>query len=82
MGKPFLKYTNFPRQKLKKIYWQNGYIDITTNKTLNKFKNELGSKIKFFEIKNKIIEIDYLYQLNEANKNKVKYINLSKINPA
>lgn len=82
MGKKFLKFTNFPRQKLKKIYWQNGYIDITTNETLNKFKNELGLKIKFFEIKNKIIEIDYLYQLNEANKNKMKKVNLSKINPA
>jgi len=82
MGKKFLKFTNFPRQKLKKIYWQNGYIDITTSETLKKFKNELGLKVKFFEIKNKIIEIDYPYQLNEANKNKKKKINLSKINPA
>ena len=24
-----LKLTNFPRQKLKKTYWQNGYVDIT-----------------------------------------------------
>ena len=81
MGKINIKYTNYPRQKLKKIYWQNGYIDITTHKTLQKYKNELGPKIKFYEIKHKVIEIDYKYQLNDARKNATK-INISKVFPS
>ena len=60
--------TNFPRQKLEKFYWQNGYIDIIKPKTINKYRNELGKKILFYEIKSNIFEVDYKYQLKFANK--------------
>ena len=48
LGHDFTKFTNFPRQKLQTTYWQNGYVDITKVNTVNKFKNEIGKKIKVF----------------------------------
>lgn len=63
-----IKYSNYPRQKLNKVYWQNGYIDITKPETVKKYKNELGKKIAFFEIKSNIFEIDYKHQLKFARK--------------
>ena len=36
--------TNYPRQKLDKFYWQNGYVDIFKPSTIQKYKNELGKK--------------------------------------
>ena len=63
-----IKKTNYPRQKLKKFYWQNGYVDIIKPSTIRKYGNELGNKILFFEIQSNIFEIDYKYQLNFVNK--------------
>jgi len=60
--------TNYPRQKLEKFYWQNGYIDIIKPETIKKYGNELGKKILFYEIKTNIFEIDYKYQLKFVNK--------------
>ena len=60
--------TNYPRQKLDKFYWQNGYVDIIKPSTIKKYKNELGKKILFYEIKSNIFEIDYKYQLKFVNK--------------
>ena len=60
--------TNYPRQKLDKFYWQNGYVDIFKPSTIQKYKNELGKKILFFEIKSNIFEIDYKHQLNFVDK--------------
>ncbi|MDC3100633.1 acylneuraminate cytidylyltransferase family protein [Candidatus Pelagibacter sp.] len=66
MGEKNIKLTNFPRQKLKKTYWQNGYVDITKVETIMKYGNELGKKVKFFEIDHEIVEIDYKSQLKVA----------------
>jgi len=66
MGEKNIKLTNFPRQKLKKTYWQNGYVDITKVETIFKYGNELGKKIKFYEIDHEIVEIDYKSQLKIA----------------
>lgn len=60
--------TNYPRQKLEKFFWQNGYVDIIKPSTIKKHKNELGKKILFYEIKSNIFEIDYKYQLKFVNK--------------
>jgi CMP-N,N'-diacetyllegionaminic acid synthase len=65
-----LNLTSTPRQLLKKIYWQNGYVDITTPKTINKYKNELGKKITFYKINFKTIDIDYNHDLLNARNNK------------
>jgi CMP-N-acetylneuraminic acid synthetase len=67
-GMKNINKTNYPRQKLEKFYWQNGYIDIIKPKTIKKYGNELGKKIIFYEIKTNIFEIDYKYQLKFANK--------------
>ena len=73
LGHDFTKFTNFPRQKLQTTYWQNGYVDITKVNTVNKFKNEIGKKIRFFEIMEEIVEIDYKSQLKIAEiKTKLK----------
>ena len=67
-GMKNINKTNYPRQKLEKFYWQNGYIDIIKPETIKKYGNELGKKIIFYEIKTNIFEIDYKYQLKFANK--------------
>ena len=38
--------TNYPRQKLDKFYWQNGYVDIIKPSTIKKYRNELGKKMQ------------------------------------
>ena len=60
--------TNYPRQRLEKFFWQNGYVDIIKPSTIKKYNNELGKKILFYEIKSNIFEIDYKYQLKFVNK--------------
>ena len=67
-GMKDINKTNYPRQKLEKFYWQNGYIDIIKPETIKRFGNELGKKILFYEIKSNIFEIDYKYQLKFADK--------------
>lgn len=67
-GMKNINKTNYPRQKLEKFYWQNGYIDIIKPETIEKYGNELGKKILFYEIKTNIFEIDYKYQLKFVNK--------------
>ena len=41
--------TSYPRQKLDKFYWQNGYVDIFKPSTIQKYKNELGKKFYFMK---------------------------------
>ena len=67
----YLKYTNAPRQSLKKIYWQNGYVDILRPKTLKKFNNELGKKIVFYKINFHTIDIDYKHDLENIRNKKI-----------
>ena len=70
-----LKHTNAPRQSLKKIYWQNGYVDITKPKTLKKFNNELGKKIVFYKINFHTIDIDYKHDLENIKNKKIFSLN-------
>ncbi len=75
LGKKFINFSNKPRQALKKVYWQNGYVYITSNLTVRKFNNELGKKIIFFENDFLVDEIDYNFQYKNIQKkmnNKIK----------
>lgn len=50
---------NQPRQKLPKIYWQNGYIDVMRRETILKKRSMTGDKIKPLIIDNdSLIDID------------------------
>ena len=75
LGKKFINFSNKPRQALKKVYWQNGYVYITSNLTVRKFNNELGKKIIFFENDFLVDDIDYNFQYKNIQKkmnNKIK----------
>ena len=61
------KYQSVPRQLIPKTYWQNGYIDIVTPKTILKGSME-GSKILPFIINETIHDIDYLTDLKNFRK--------------
>ncbi len=76
-----LKLTNTPRQLLRKVYWQNGYLDITTPQTIKKYRNELGKKIIFYKINFQTIDIDYKHDLISA-KNKKRVLLGKKIFPS
>ena len=50
---------NYPRQKLKKAYWQNAYMDIIKYKTIKNKKSMTGKKILPFVLpQNNIFDID------------------------
>lgn len=72
IAKPIIKkYTmdqiNSPRQKFKKTYSPNGYIDIYKTENIVKNKNLYGKKSLAFLTK-RTIEIDDLYDLELARK--------------
>lgn len=64
---PNNKYNSIPRQLIPKTYWQNGYIDIITPKTILKGSME-GNKILPFIIDEQIHDIDYLSDLKNFKK--------------
>ena len=49
-----------PRQKLPKVYWQNGYVDIVKSNTILKLDSMVGEKCMSFICSNKTHDIDYL----------------------
>ena len=59
---------NQPRQDLPHVYWQNGYVDITTFDTIKKYKSVSGPNICPFIVNEKIFDIDHLEQLKETEK--------------
>ena len=61
------KYQSIPRQLIPKTYWQNGYIDIVTPKTILKGSME-GNKILPYIINETIHDIDYLSDLKSFRK--------------
>jgi len=72
IAKPIIKkYTmdkiNSPRQKFKKTYSPNGYIDIYKTQNIIKNKNLYGKKTLAF-LTRRTIEIDDLYDLELARK--------------
>ena len=62
-----------PRQKLRKVFWQNGYVDITKPKTIIKKKSMVGKYCIGFEIKEEVVDIDYPEDI-EIVANKLKEI--------
>jgi CMP-N,N'-diacetyllegionaminic acid synthase len=59
---------NTPRQELPLVYWQNGYIDITTAETIEKYKSMTGPSICSFIVNETVFDIDYREAL-EATEN-------------
>jgi CMP-N,N'-diacetyllegionaminic acid synthase len=59
---------NQPRQDLPYVYWQNGYVDITTSNTIKKYKSVSGPNIYPFIVNEKIFDIDHLEQLKATEK--------------
>ena len=57
---------NSPRQLLPMVYWQNGYIDVTTVETLERFKSMTGPDICAFVVNERIFDIDYRESLESA----------------
>lgn len=54
-----LELYNQPRQNLPKVYWQNGYVDVTRRKTILEKKSMTGDKIMPLLVDNSnIIDID------------------------
>jgi N-acylneuraminate cytidylyltransferase len=51
---------SMPRQKLKKAYWQNGYVDIVKPKAFYKFNSMVGKNPYPFIIHHDVHDIDYL----------------------
>ena len=72
--RPILKLDNIDepynegRQKLPQIFQQDGFIDITTPKTINELKSLTGNRILGYKLKNKSIDIDDNNDLIEAAK--------------
>ena len=46
------EFGNWPRQKLPKIYWHNGYLDIVNYNTIMKLRSMSGKKILPYFLKN------------------------------
>lgn len=57
---------NMPRQKLPKIYQQDGYIDITRSRVVLEMNSTTGKNILPFLIDEKTIDIDYENDLINA----------------
>jgi CMP-N,N'-diacetyllegionaminic acid synthase len=58
---------NMSRQKLPKVFWQTGYIDIIRNKTLTEINSMTGKKILPYFIDSEIaVDIDNRYDLKIA----------------
>lgn len=77
-------YHSQPRQKLPKVYWQNGYIDIIKSKTILNFNSMVGEKCLSFICSNKVHDIDYMDDvpiveslLKQICNNEIKTLNIS-----
>lgn len=59
---------NLPRQVLPRVYWQNGYIDITHPEVILRSKSMTGRRILSFVIEEPSVEIDYEEDLAVAER--------------
>ena len=59
---------NQTRQDLPRVYWQNGYVDITTLDTIKKYKSVSGPNIYPFIVNERVFDIDHLEQLKATEK--------------
>jgi N-acylneuraminate cytidylyltransferase len=57
---------NQPRQMLPKVYWQDGYVDVTKPETVLEKKSTTGSTIIPFFIKEPAQDIDYPEDIEKA----------------
>ena len=57
-----------PRQHLPRVYWQNGYIDITRPELIFSSRTMTGKRILSFLIEEPCVEIDYEEQLHLAER--------------
>lgn len=57
---------NQPRQLLPRVYWQNGYIDITRTATVLEKNSMNGGTILAFPIEEEFIDIDYEESFQKA----------------
>jgi len=63
------EFYNYPRQKLKKTYWQNAYMDIIKYKTIKNKRSMNGKKIlPFILSQNNIFDIDDKFSFNIIKK--------------
>ncbi len=61
-----LESWNLPRQLLPRVYWQNGYLDVTRPEVILQSWSMTGERILPFVIDERCIEIDYEEQLQLA----------------
>ena len=57
---------NEPRQKLPKVYWQNGYVDIVKSSVIRDKNSTTGNAILPFIIQNPSIDLDYPDEIEKA----------------
>ena len=57
---------NEPRQKLPKVYWQNGYVDIVKSSVIREKKSTTGDTIQPFIITNPSVDLDYPEEIAKA----------------
>ena len=69
IGNSNKEFGNFPRQKLPKIFWHNGYLDIIKYSTIMKLKSISGDKIiPYYLDSSEIHDIDDEFSLNIIKK--------------
>ena len=57
---------SMPRQKLPKVYWQNGYVDIVRPRTVLELNRMAGNRILPFVVEEPILELDYPEDVKEV----------------
>jgi len=67
-----------PRQELKKVYWQNGYVDITKINTILKKKSMIGDLCLAYEIFEEVVDIDYPEDIEIVEKKMKEILNNKK----
>jgi CMP-N,N'-diacetyllegionaminic acid synthase len=64
-----------PRQKLPKVFWQNGYVDIIKPSTISSLNSMVGSNSFPFICSSKVKDIDYLSDVPQVEKSLEEIIN-------
>jgi len=63
-----------PRQKLPKVYWQNGYVDIVKPETITNLNSMVGKNCIGFVSSRSVKDIDYMHHIPDIE-NTLKKIN-------
>jgi N-acylneuraminate cytidylyltransferase len=62
------EHFNLPRQKLPRVYWQNGYVDVTRPRNILERNGMSGSRILPLIVDEEWVDIDYEESLHLAEK--------------